>query len=904
MVHIADLPIIILIPSADHSIRGNLNDNLARPNMHPTAKLKPRTAGRFELITILAVIWLGCLVTIASAEQDDESLLIAGLNDRRLFDLAEQHCRRLMAMPNRSPTQTATDSIELIKTRTAKALLATGADRESTWKSIDDVSAEFLKHHANHPRRILVSIQAALAHLARGQQLRQEIVAEMATEVDRTIALEELRLANSQLNDIQYEIQKQIPLQRNRTLTEHELTGEELQILNNQIRLQLANANLNRAMLYRADDRLNRIDMLSSVSERLEEIQRETQPHQPIWWEANSLQIECFRLLNKYPEAMALTKLVAELAAEQTNLARAKWLEQQLLLALDTSDEKASIKYLQEAETVTDRGPQLDLARLATAIDFSLRDLAPGKDEWLNRSAQLARGIEAQHGSYWGRRAKLVLIEGGTKNSSGTNANPTNTNKTATSSAEVDLLISLAEQAERQGRLEDAVKAYDRAASAAIQLKAGTQAFSLAVKAGQTVEKQANHRQAAERFVRLANENPNYELASAAHLRGCWNWGRLVSKPNVSPPEQQSNSKEDREKIRGRYLELLKEHLQAWPQAESANQVRLWLGAEYQSAAKSADSWRLAFEMFLDVPPNSNLFASSIQQAGYCARQWINATEPDEQNAVSRQAYGKLQSIVESSINQSASQQHALLIAVDIGMRYGVAKPSLLIKPLREIVNDPRADQVDPGRRRHAAAWLYAIEPFESDRTTRLEGLLNEISSDKKWLAVADQGIAVMLSAASPEQKVEIGKAREKLASAALDKFGQTMEATERVAWLYRKADAMIDARQTEQALGILEGLEKQLPNDAGVKLRIARLVTKLETDVSEPLKKWRQLAAQLKPNSESWFEAKYNVAQLLEKSGEKAEAKKMLEYMKAIPPGWENSQLRDEFNQLLLRLR
>lgn len=854
-------------------------------------------------ITQIGILGLGLLVSVASADPDDDARLIAGLNERRLFDLAEQHCRKLMTMPNRSPTQIATDSIELIKTRTAKALLANGAERESAWKSIDEVAAEFLKQNPNHPRQILVSIQSALAHLARGQQLRQEIVAEMATEADRAIALEELRLANSQLNDIQLLIQKQIPLQRNRTLSEHELTGEELQKLNNQIRLQLANANLNRALLFSANDRLNRIDMLNSVSERLKEIQRETQPHQPIWWEANASQIECFRLLNKFPDAIALTKLVTELGAEQTNLARAKWLEQQLLLALDMSDEKASIKNLQEAETVTDRGPQLDLARLATAIGFSLRDLEPGKDEWLNRSAQLARGIEAQHGSYWGRRAKLVLIEGGGKNSVG--QNPNNGGESPpTSSAEVDLLIGLAEQAERQGRLDDAMKAYDRAATAAKQLKAAAQAFSLAVKAGQVLEKQTNHRVAAERFVKLANENQNYELASSAHLRGCWNWGRLLAKPNSDPAQQPAATNDDRVAVQAHYLELLKEHLQAWPQAESANQIRIWLGAEYQSTAKSADEWKLAFEIFSAVPPNSDLFGRSIQQAGFCARQWINATELNQRQTVSSQAYGKLQSIVETSLLNSASQQQALLAAVDMAIRYGVAQPSSLIKPLREIADGQGDDHADPSRRQHAAAWLYAIESFEPDSADRIEGLLNVISADKKWLAVADQGIAAMLPSASPDQRIAVGSARGKLAGAALDKFGQTMEATERVAWLYRKADALVDAGQNREAFEILQGLEKQLPNDAGIKLRIARLLTKMETDVAVPLKKWRQLAAQLKPNSDSWFEAKYNVALLLEKSGEKAEAKKMLEYMKAIPPGWENSQLREEFNRLLQRVR
>jgi thioredoxin-like negative regulator of GroEL len=149
-----------------------------------------------------------------------------------------------------------------------------------------------------------------------------------------------------------------------------------------------------------------------------------------------------------------------------------------------------------------------------------------------------------------------------------------------------------------------------------------------------------------------------------------------------------------------------------------------------------------------------------------------------------------------------------------------------------------------------------------------------------------------------------MAEARARLADAALAKYGEQMETAERTAWLYRQADSRIDLGDTRGALSILEHLEQQLPNDAGVKIRIARLLTVQESDPARPLTKWRQLAAQLKPQSDGWYEAKYNVAVLLDKSGESEAARKMLQYMQAIPPGWENSHLRDDFDKLLRRLR
>jgi hypothetical protein len=856
------------------------------------------------MLTWCSQILLGLALSSLTHALDEDVRLISGLRERRLFDLAEQYNRRLMTLPNRTPTQVATDSIELIKTRTARALLANGTDRDQAWSSIEVALTEFQKQHPDHPRRILVTIQAALAHLARGQQLRQELAAEMATDSDRMIALEELRLADSQLTDIQLEIQKQIPLQRNRKLTKHELTGEELQKLNNQIRLQLAIANLNRAQLFERQDRQNRTAVLTNVVERLKEIQRETQPHQPIWWEANALQIECFRLLNKFSEATAFTRMVDELGAEQPNLALNRWLEQQLLLALDIADEQASIKHLQSAEQIPAREPELDLARLATAVDFSLRDIKPGKVEWLNRSAQLARGIEAQHGSYWGRRAKLVLIKGGSGSVESAphhpNGTPLTDTQAAASSAEVDLLISLAEQAERQNRPDDALKAYDRAAVSAFSLQAAAQGFALAVKAAQVLEKQSKHREAAERFIKLANDHSNYSLASAAHIRGCWNWSRLLSKGGNQQPANSANSP-SQSKIRERYLDLLNQHLQSWPQAESANQVRVWLGAEYQARA-TADGWKQAFQQFSDVRPGSSLFGTAIQQAGYSGRQWVVTSPVSEQKTLAAQIQNRLQTILESCILDSASHQQTLLVATDLGLRFGINPSTEMAEPLRKMLDSDQ--DVDPLRRQQAAARLYAIDAFAHNADESLANLLTIFSSEKKWLATADQAIAQIIANESPQKSVSVARARMRLAELALDRFGPQLNREERIAWSYRQAEALIELGNTTPAMKILEGLEQELPSDAGIKLRIARILTATESDPEVPLQKWRRLAAQLKPNTDSWFEAKYHVALLLDKAGEKTEAKKMLEYMQAVPPGWENSLFRDEFNQLLQRVR
>ena len=218
-------------------------------------------------------IWLAgsqcVLAQIKSAGlHTDEAALIEGLRSRRLFDLAELHCRQILASPSLAPTEQASLTIELIKTQTARAILSSGPERESAWQDAQESASDFLTRYPDHPRKFLVQIQSALGHLSQGQLLLQELSAEIVPESARDQAIQQLRTARAELSDVQRKIHNEIPEQRGRTLGEDELSVPELLTLNNNVRYQLAIANLNRAMLYGEKDRLNRIDALNNVLAR------------------------------------------------------------------------------------------------------------------------------------------------------------------------------------------------------------------------------------------------------------------------------------------------------------------------------------------------------------------------------------------------------------------------------------------------------------------------------------------------------------------------------------------------------------------------------------------------------------------------------------------------------------
>ena len=126
----------------------------------------------------------------------------------------------------------------------------------------------------------------------------------------------------------------------------------------------------------------------------------------------------------------------------------------------------------------------------------------------------------------------------------------------------------------------------------------------------------------------------------------------------------------------------------------------------------------------------------------------------------------------------------------------------------------------------------------------------------------------------------------------------------QRITWMGHWADALQSLGRDAEAVDALTELSTRKPKSASIQLQLCRALTKLEGEqaAERALSSWRRLATKLKPKSESWFEAKYNVALLLFETGKPDEALKLLEYLKAIPPGWSQSRWKSDFDRLLIK--
>ena len=819
-----------------------------------------------------------------SVERQDNSALVEGLRQRRLFETAEFYCREQLKKPELDPTSQVGLIIELMKTQTMKALLSPLPERAQAWNEVQSTSADFLSTEINHPRKILVQVQQALSHIAHGQMLSREIESQMADESARTQALLEIKIARTNLNNLQREISNKIPEQQGRTLDANELAVDQLLNLKNNIQYQLAQCNLIRAQLYLPDDRLNRIDALNGVSEKLREVQRLTSEGQMLWWNTKLGQIECYRLLNT-PDlarklAQSLEKFKAPLSIKQ------RLAEQTIRNAIALRDKTYAQSTFENLKKFRPPTPDLELALLELAISLSASTTDKQKKQnWISLAFNRSQSIKREYGPYWGRRAELILINtvgvptsATENNATGTSQSPPNlTNQPK--SIELELLIRLATEAERKKEWDNALKALQRASDLAKSQADSTTVLNLEIRLAKILERLGKHRSAADRLTTNAIQYAAQPVASAAHLVGCWNYAKSISTEN---PDS-----------RPAFQTLLIQHLEQWPTAASSNQARIWLAKERINLG----DWERGLELYLAVTNLCPQLDSAIEQAIACARQTLklssNTTSQKWKNILSQLA------LRADDLPANTTLRNKLELAqFELDWQFGSRQ---LLKNNREKVEEISAN-TNTSNLTLANALLVAFYA-ESDPKTAIQ-YISAIADNQKALQQCEPLLNFSPTDVTANQNLQTVKLALIDKVLGLPEIQQPDKANLKDNWRLKQAAVLIALKQNQQASQTLTELEKKYPKNAEIQMQLARSLTGEleESNPKVPLKKWRRIATRLKKNTPNWYEAKYQVARLLFKSGDRESAAKLLKYLKAIPPGWNQSKLKPQFESLLLK--
>ena len=244
---------------------------------------------RFQRNSILRGLFGGFIVFAVAASvfaQSPDGEFIAGLRERQLFSLAEKYCQEELQSASLSADRRTELALELVRTYAQHALFAPPTQRDAYWQQAHETAASFLenvpKTNPHSRARLLMQLQDALTHLARGELLRQEVQVDLADANGLEPAKAELRTAIAGLEQASEQIEAALRATSNNTRTEDQFSLPELQALQRNVAYPLARGLRNQGLSYPAES-ADRTNSLTQAVERLKPLAELPVADDTIW---------------------------------------------------------------------------------------------------------------------------------------------------------------------------------------------------------------------------------------------------------------------------------------------------------------------------------------------------------------------------------------------------------------------------------------------------------------------------------------------------------------------------------------------------------------------------------------------------------------------------------------------
>lgn len=830
-------------------------------------------------LVAIAVLLLFTFLSTAFAGEDE--VFLSGLRQRRLFTLAEAYCRDRLAQPKLTEADRAAVVIEYMLTLSQHAIYSPPDAREKLWQEARKLS---LQIKSDHPRKLVVDLQAALVTLAQGELARQEAEAANATTEQYAPAQKFLRAATGDLEALEKAIAQAIATRREPS-PKGALTADEQFALQHNVRYQLSRARRNQGLCYPAgsDDR---VAALAQAIEQLDKLRTQLADDEPLMWRVKLDQGLCARLLGRSGEAKevfeALLEPVAPLVIQQQARAELARIE------LARNQPAAALKLIDAGRTSAElTSPELEFALLETYVAL-WKQAADASDtqnagRYRQQSVEQLAAIEKSFGVYWSRRGEWLVIgsAGGDDES-------------------LEIVARSADARFLKGQFDDeTLKLYDQGAKLASAAGNWSRYLALAFRAATVEQRRDNLQVAGERMVKLgqvvadrvAAEDELYRRAGVVHLQGV----RLLEQAAIK----------QRPSLAVGVRTWYEEHLQLWPQQATADDARIELGRLYEQLNEPAQAVDCYRAVKLDHPR----FPEALDGL---ARAWAIVLDTDAQTAkkvpddramrdAAKFYRGLIAPANEPLPRQFTAQQRqialagARLLLLHTKTGYAAAE-ELLVAAL-----DGSADA--PAQWRNAAQSLAVVALAAQPRKqAEAEQLIAQLGANNpRELLEMLHGLTTLSRTAGDNVRRDLAKLQLRAIELLKPQMSQ-LEAPQRTALAMIEATALAASGQRDLALAAYEKVLKTNPNSGALQVGYADLLSSGGDKPSweKGLTQWRIIAQASKPQSERWWQAKYQVALLSYKLGDKAQAAKLIRYLQVTPPGLAASSLEKEFLALL----
>ena len=823
-----------------------------------------------------------CLMA-AVARGDDRSTdarFLDGLRERQLFESADLYCRERLANASLSDRARAELTIELARTLAEHAAAAPPERQPELWQQAEATLDELLARHDGSAWRPLAALQRAMIPLARGELARQQAQVAGRPEAWLAEAREHLRDAVGRLEALIVETDRLLvdaqaaSGRRSPGDTPETLLADELISLGRNVRFQLTRARMAQGESYKPRG-ADRAHALNQAVRQLDELVGLPEDD-PLVWRSRLARATCQRLLGDFASSEESLAQIAQHAPADVAL---RGRTEALRLALDRGQVGQAVGFLQTpAELARVAQPDWDFARLeaslaawSEAVDRGDRTAA---EQWQARATEMVRFIESRWGAYWTRRAESLLAS---------------RFRHAADSGDRDTLVRAARSAYLGGQLDEALAAYDKAAQLAADGGDAAGSLDAGYLAAMIVQKQGDHRAAAERCRRLALAATGEPRAAEIHLQAVRNWAELA--------------KSGEDEALASYDALLEEHLRTWPRAASADRVRWWLGA----LRRYEGDWDGAIAAYRDMSPGDVRFAEAVDAVGQCHEARL-AEMAGDRDAIGRRAAdaaGWFESIVlgpEGRLPEriSPAQRRAAVWAAR--MRFRTADGYEPAGRLLTRVLNAATDAPDDWRREAEALLVVALAGG------------GHVAEAGQWfdrLAAAGPGplfdvleqLRVIAQSASGEQAARLADLQLR-AVELLGRRQSELSVDQRVALRQVSAGAAVTAGRTAEALCQYAELVQLRPDDGELREAYASLLA-AQTDrasLDGALAQWREIERRSKSGTARWFRAKYAVAELNLRLGRPDKAEQILRLVELLHPEFGGPTMKPRFEELLRR--
>ncbi len=824
---------------------------------------------------LVLILWLAATVAqSAGTPHSADQRFVDGLRQRNLYRLAQTFCLKQLSRSDLSDEQRAQFVIQLSRSFAEHALHSKPNDREPLWQQAGAVAERFTTDYPDSPSWSLVRMQTALVFLARGESLRRQI--ELASDPGKRPqqANEYLRASIEITDQLDRLLTSQLrTIARPSAKPGGGLSEAELRWLQIHARFHRARASRNQGELFPLGSP-DRVAALRSAIDRFKQLAK-LDDSQPLAWKSRVAMIACFRLMGNFAEAQR--QLQHWTTSTPPPWVRTALQTQWLLLNLSRQNVSAAIARIEQHEHGKwQRDPLWDDAVvqvfLAAAQSASTSGNARQAATWRNRAAGRLRYIE-RHGLFWVHRAEARLARSVLNDSH--------------TPGELQTLARAAAGFYRSGEFNEAMKAYDRARDTAKKQGNQDQFFDLSFTAA-AIEQQRKHvAEAAKRFRALALAVPNHSRAAEAHLMAVYNSAQAA--------------RQEKPVVLDEYLLWLDEHIRTWPHSESANQARWWQGRVYKQQGK----WGAAIAVLRGISPEHEQFIPALDEMAECYDEQFAAAaaKGEDVRASAQQAAQWFQQWVVGADNHwperwSPTHLEAALIAARFMLTY-TGDPLHAEAMLRQAISQSsNASESWKVRANGLLALALAGQGRSEEAIPLLEPLIESAAVQRLELLLGLQRLDITNASSKALSSIRL-----KLAQS-LEGDQHTLTVTQRRDWQLAWARALVAAGQRDKAARRYAALVDTQGDNDTARHEYAQLLARSDNrgSLEHSLTLWRGILRRADPQSERWFEAKYQLARAHFQLGDQERAAKIIRLTQVLHPELGNPKLKAQFIELLAR--